>query len=145
MPEYTADETGSVNAKERMLTELLSAVRARRRRRAAARVAGGVLAVVVAGLAAREYSGPAAGPVREVALEHGGGEAPVMRVEVVANSGDILSRTLAKPAGMVEVIDDASLMTTLMPTCGNVGLARMGEQVRVFGDCPELAPPTAAQ
>jgi hypothetical protein len=145
MPEYTADETGSVNAKERMLTELLSAVRARRRRRAAARVAGGVLAVVVAGLVARGYSGPATGPVRNVAMEHGGGEAAVMRVEVVGNSGDILSRTLAKPTGMVEVMDDASLMITLMPRCGNVGLARMGDEVRVFGDCPELAPPTAAQ
>ncbi len=105
--------------------------------------------MVVAGLVARGYSGPAKGPVREVAVEctveRGGGEAAVMRVEVVLNSWDVLSRTAARPVGIVEVMDDASLMTTLMPRCGNVGLARMGDEVRVFGDCPELAPPTAAQ
>ena len=149
MPEYTANGKDRVDARERMLTELLSAVRARRRRRAAVRLAGGVLAVVVAGLVARGYSGPASAPVREVAaadaVKPEAGEAVAMRVEFVENSGDILSRTAARPVRIVEVMDDASLMATLMPTCGNVGLARIGDEVRVFGDCPELAPPTAAQ
>jgi hypothetical protein len=42
------------------------------------------------------------------------------------------------PVTGVEVIDDATLLATLAPTCGPIGLAEFGGRTYVLGECPQI-------
>ncbi|MFZ4574127.1 MAG: hypothetical protein ACOYN0_07000 [Phycisphaerales bacterium] len=147
MSEYTGDPA----RRERMLDELLAAVRARRLKRVTVKVAGCVAAVALslggAAMFARGRGSPIPpSPVVVAAIPRAEApEAPYARVQLVSNSPGIVERSEPRGAVNVEIIDDATLLTALMPRCGDVGLARIGERVLVYGGCPELTPPSAAQ
>lgn len=144
MPEYTAHRPVHIAARrEAMLDELLGAVRTRRRRRHALRASGSLgLLLVVAAVARLVPAGPGAPPFvhpsEPAAVEN------VARITTVRNDASIVDRLAAHTgATNVEFIDDLALISQLEPTCGPVGLARVGDQVRLYGGCPELHPPVA--
>lgn len=129
--------------RQEILQASLERMRLRRRVRVSGNIAAALAcAVGVALLGVHSASDPAPVPSAGVARVPEMAEVKtvtVARIELIENDESAIDRLSApNVASRIELIDDATLVATLAPTCGSIGLAEFGGRTYVLGDCPQL-------